>query len=158
MSRPIKYHERYCEIARKLSEKGFMLKDVAEVLDCHESTLKRWQEKYPDFADAIAAGLDALDVDAVERAHFKRAIGYEIDCEEIETVETPDGQITEKKVKRSKQHVPGNVTAQKNILFNLKRSKYAQKIAEDNNIVPDINFIFRTDEKDNKSSKKSEQT
>ena len=152
----IKYHDRFCDVARNLIARGMMLDEIAEVLGCHRGTVSRWQGKYPEFARAVAEGFDMLDIDAVERAHFKRAVGYDLPVEEIEEVTSPDGSvITERRVKRTVNHVPGNVAAQKNILFNLRRNKYAQKVIEENNIVPDINFIFHTPEKKTTNDQKA---
>ena len=101
-------------------------------------TFYEWQEKFPQFAQAIKKGKAPVDFE-VENALLKRALGYDIeeiitDIEEIPIkVKGKDGEAetgikTKKHIRKVKRHVPADVTAQIFWLKNRRPGRWRDKI------------------------------
>lgn len=104
------------------------------------STLYEYKNRFPEIDEAIKKGKAPVDI-AVEDALLKRALGYEYEevIEEVTqvpvTVKGKDGTITietktEKHVRRTKKHVPADVTAQIYWLKNRRRGKWCDRPPE----------------------------
>jgi len=74
--RPTSYTPEHAETARLFYEIGATDEQVARMLRIHLSTLYRWRERYPDFAEAALVGKDDADA-RVQAAMYRRAIGYD---------------------------------------------------------------------------------
>ena len=83
-----------------------------------------WFRNYPEFADAFKFAASAFD-ERVERALVERAIGYEVDSEEIRVV---DGKVLHIPVRRQ---FPPDVGAATLYLTNRMPHKY-KRMVEDN--------------------------
>ena len=106
--RPTRYDpERHPFLAACLARDGLTSPEIAERLGIHWATLKRWQQRYPEFCAALKESKAESD-GKVEMSLYKRALGYEIT--ETEEVRDKRGQVTRKKT-TVKQVLP-DVTAQ----------------------------------------------
>lgn len=65
------------ERVRRLAEEGYTLAEIAAELDTDEKTLRKWQKKHPELAEAIALGREGADFEVV-RALYKKATGYNV--------------------------------------------------------------------------------
>ncbi|MEK3995935.1 helix-turn-helix domain-containing protein [Psychrobacillus sp. FSL K6-2365] len=59
----------------KWAEEGLINKQLASKIGINVATLYEWQDRFPDFADAIKKGKKVID-DQVENSLLKRALGY----------------------------------------------------------------------------------
>lgn len=58
VGRPSVYDSEVCERAKELMKQGASLIEVAYHLHIARSTLHEWRNTYPEFSDAIKAGID----------------------------------------------------------------------------------------------------
>lgn len=90
---------------------------LAEKMGISIDTLRRWRSMYPPINEAMnAAEEDA--VRTVEEALYKRALGYEVDYEEV--IEGPSGTT----VKTGAKHIPGEVQAMTFFLKNRAQDRW----------------------------------
>lgn len=83
MARPTRYDAKiHCEIVKSLAARGYTDKEMATILNISEKTFYLWQEKYPEFLQAIKEGKEKPN-HQVERALFERATGYEHEAVKI---------------------------------------------------------------------------
>jgi hypothetical protein len=102
---PSKYRPSYAAQAEKLCRLGATTPELGDFFGVCERTIERWAAKYEPFCRAIRVGKSAAD-DRVERALFKRAVGYSF--ETVKIFGTQNGKtITEPYI----QHVPPDVKA-----------------------------------------------
>jgi hypothetical protein len=76
------YRRAYCRIVKVLCERGATDREIAEVIGVALPTLYEWRNRHKEFSLAWAAGKEAAD-QRVERALFKRALGYEEEAVKI---------------------------------------------------------------------------
>jgi hypothetical protein len=95
-----------------LAISGKINKEIAAGLRISTKTLHAWCKKYPDFLSAIKGGKEVADA-KVEKALYKRAIGYKVPEKKI--IQMPDGTVRKEVVE--KEIVP-DVIAQKFWLTN----------------------------------------
>ena len=89
-------------------------------------TYYEWQERFPQFAQAIKKGKAPVDIQ-VENALLKRAMGY--DYEEVITEIEEIGEGRQKKqVRKVKKHMAPDVTAQIFWLKNRRPGRWRDKI------------------------------
>jgi len=74
---PTKYKAEYAAVARKVTEIGGTLNELAEALSVSVATVKNWGQKYPDFLASIKEGRELQDA-WVEKALLSRAKGMKI--------------------------------------------------------------------------------
>ena len=118
MGRPKKYNPGMIERVRVLAESGMTNYQMAHELGCSLSSFQDWQNKYPDFLEAIKIGKEIADA-RVERALYELATGYEYDAQKPMTIGTGKG-YSEVQVVEYREKVPPNPTA---IIFWLKNRK-----------------------------------
>lgn len=105
-----------------------------------ERTFTEWKSRFEAIRAALKKGKAPVDFQ-VENALLKRALGYEYEevVEEVTqvpiTVKGKDGTITietktEKHVRRTKKHIPADVTAQIYWLKNRRRGKWCDRPPE----------------------------
>jgi hypothetical protein len=117
MARPTKYKPEFVEQARELCEQGATDREVAHALGFSETSLYEYQNKYPEFAQALKVSKAVAD-DRVERSLYRRAVGYSFDAVKIvknkgeEAVHIP-----------YVEHVPPDTTA---MIFWLKNRRKEQ--------------------------------
>tara|TARA_B100001063_G_C16779142_1_gene569387 strand:- start:13351 stop:13866 length:516 start_codon:yes stop_codon:yes gene_type:complete len=104
--RPTKYKKEYAEQAKKLCEKGFTDKDLADFFDVTEQTINNWKGDHPLFFESIKSAKKYSD-DLVVQSLYNRAIGYTLTEEREEKSDTSGT----KSVKVNKQ-IAGDTTAQ----------------------------------------------
>lgn len=108
---------------------------IAQKIGISLSTYYEWQNKYPEFSEAIKKGKAPVDVQ-VENALLKRALGYDYEeviteVEEIPAGKGPDGQqiIRQKKhIRKVTRHVPPEVAAQIFWLKNRRPGRWRDKV------------------------------
>ena len=89
-------------------------------------TFYEWQEKFPQFAQAIKKGKAPVDIQ-VENALLKRALGYDYEEAITEIEEMGEGR-QKKQVRKVKKHMPPDVTAQIFWLKNRRPGRWRDKI------------------------------
>ncbi|MER2079368.1 helix-turn-helix domain-containing protein [Psychrobacillus psychrotolerans] len=65
---------------REWAEEGLINKQLAQKIGINVATLYEWQERFPEFADAIKKGKKVID-EQVESSLLKRAMGYKYEEE-----------------------------------------------------------------------------
>ena len=91
-------------MAKKLLAAGCTVADLAERFNVTIATVRRWQVKHDDFLAACMLGRGRRSRD-VERALFKRAIGYD---RYVEKSIKHEGELVRM---QCKEHVPPDVQA-----------------------------------------------
>lgn len=56
--RPSEYDPAYCDLVLELGKDGKSRAQIAAALDCSRQTLANWEEKHPDFMDAMTRARD----------------------------------------------------------------------------------------------------
>ena len=93
-----KYTDDFPLLAQDYARQGMIDKEIAAKLGISERTYYDYQEKYPQFLQAIKKGKAPVDVE-IENVLLKRARGYEY--EEV-TVEYKSGKSEANKSNKSK--------------------------------------------------------
>lgn len=65
---------------KEWAEEGLINKQIANKMRINNATLYEWQDRFPEFADAIKKGKNVID-EQVESSLLKRAIGYQYEEE-----------------------------------------------------------------------------
>ena len=86
------YDSRFVEIARTLTERGAIDRDLARAFGVHVQTIRDWKHAYPDFAAATKLSREQM-LRATEASLFKRATGYSFESERV-FCSPKDGTIT----------------------------------------------------------------
>jgi len=94
-----RYSPALLAAARTLAERGALDRDLAVAFGVSFQTIRGWKQRHPDFAAACRLPPDAA-AEAVERALFRKATGYD---REAERVVLKDGQLVRTTVT---EHVP----------------------------------------------------
>jgi hypothetical protein len=100
------------------------------------STIKRWRDEYPSFADAFDRGRDRADAN-VAAALYQRAIGYSHPAEKIHI--TKDGEVIRVE---TTQHYPPDPTALSFYLSNRQREHWRR----DPDRAVDLNVNFNLEQ------------
>lgn len=72
--------EEALEQVKEYAQQGLINKEIANKMGVNTATLYEWQNRFPDFADAIKKGKKVID-EQVENSLLKRAIGYQYEEE-----------------------------------------------------------------------------
>jgi hypothetical protein len=98
--------------------KTLTLQQVAKKLGIATSTLCKYKNEYPELAEALTAGRDAL-VEELRASIKKRALGY--DWQEVtqEKALNEDGELVVVKEKTVTKHVPADLGSAHLLLKNL---------------------------------------
>jgi len=136
--RPLKYHDNFPEIARRLLSYGFTDKQVYETLGVTEQCGIQWRKKYPEFQKVFEEHHENIILQ-VENSLFKKALGYEYDEKYYEPIyDKKTGKNTHKmKLSRViKKHVPPSDSAIQFALSNIYSEKYQDRknISINNNV------------------------
>ena len=117
---------------------GLNDEQIAFKIGIGKTTYYEWQNRFPEFAEAIKKGKAPVDIE-VENALLKRALGYDAEETITEVEEIPvkvkgeDGQAstitrTKKHVRKVIRHIPPDVTAQIFWLKNRRPGRWRDKI------------------------------
>lgn len=99
---------------------------IALKMGISTSTFCDWQNKFPEFSEAVKKGKAPVDVQ-VENALLKRALGY--DYEEVITEVEEIGEGRQKKhIRKVTRHVPPEVAAQIFWLKNRRPGRWRDKV------------------------------
>jgi transcriptional regulator with XRE-family HTH domain len=87
------YDQKYDEMARKLTQRGYTDQELADHFDVHVSTLNRWKHEHASFRESIRNGKAIADAEVVESL-YQRAVGYShpethVSCFQGEIILTP---------------------------------------------------------------------
>lgn len=127
-----KYNDVKDELLQLVRD-GATFKDACQAVGVSESQLYRWKNEKEDFAQDLKKAQRehrAKIVPELERALYKRALGYEVEEKKVETF--PDGN---ERVTITKKHISPDVGALVFALCNLApgdwRNKVEQKVEGD---------------------------
>ena len=104
---------------------GLNDKQIASNIGVSQTTYYDWIKRFPEFSKAIKKGKRPVDFE-VENALLKRALGYEY-TEVQETARMVGDKLIEKKVTRTKKHVPADTAAAIFWLRNRKTEQWKQR-------------------------------
>ena len=122
------------------AKEGLTNADIAKKLDIAMSTFCEYQNKYPEFKEALKKGKEIVDYE-VENALLKRALGYSFEEKTYETVYVEEiGSFVEKLTKKVIKEVTPDTTAQIFWLKNRKPELWADKHQIENTKEPVINI------------------
>ena len=116
LGRPTEYDPDFCVEVAELCQNGATDEEVADYLGVSARTVYRWQNKYPEFCQALKAGKEVAD-ERVVRSLYHRATGYTFDAVKILVVDKEVQQVP------YKEHVPPDTTA---AIFWLKNRRPAE--------------------------------
>ena len=120
--RPTEYKPKFVQMAKRAAEAGFTDMEIAELLGVSEQTLNTYKRLYKDFSFALRAGKDGPD-ERVERSMFMRAVGFEIDTEEL----FYDKDTKEVLHEKTRKYYPPDVTAGYRWLENRRADRWRSK-------------------------------
>ena len=75
------YWRKYASVAKAMCALGATCADLAKAFEVDEFTIKHWQLKYKEFAEACQLGAEFAD-QRVEQALNQQAVGYERKAQE----------------------------------------------------------------------------
>jgi hypothetical protein len=122
---PTKYQAVFADHAFKYALLGATDAEMAEFFGVTLSTFYLWQQKHPQFSDAVKRGKTPSDADVANSLHTK-AIGYERVVQKPVVVKDSDGSTSVQVVDTIEQ-VPGDTAAQIFWLKNRQRGKWRDK-------------------------------
>lgn len=105
---------------------GLTDEQIAKNIGIAVRTYYEWQERFPQFRQAIKKGKAPVDIE-VENALLKRALGYEYEETITEIEEVAEGR-QKKHIRRIRKHMPPDVGAIVFWLKNRKPGKWRDKI------------------------------
>jgi hypothetical protein len=108
-------------MVRKLASRGATTAEIADVFQVCTRTIRRWCAQHPEFAEAFRLGAIEEFCPWVERSPAERAIGYEVDTEELKVV---NGKVMHVLVRK---HFPPDVGAAALFLRNVASAKWANR-------------------------------
>ena len=127
-----KYRDDFPARAEAYAKQGLIDKEIAQKLGVSEKTYYDYQNKYPQFLQALKRGKEPIDQE-VEQCLLKRARGFEYEETHIEYKELPGPGVTAKptSVKKIKKLIIGDVTAQIFWLKNRMPERWKDKQAHE---------------------------
>lgn len=105
---------------------GLTDEQIAANIGIGVSTYYEWQNRHPEFREAIKKGKAPVDIQ-VENALLKRALGYDYEETVTEIEQVAEGR-EKKHVRRIKKHMPPDVGAIVFWLKNRKPSRWKDKV------------------------------
>lgn len=113
------YKPAYVEMVRNMCRLGMIDIEIADVLGVTERTINRWKHAHPEFEKALRIGKNAANR-RVERALYKRAVGFEFDSEKV-FLHAKTGQPVRVP---TREYVAPDVHAQMNWLHNRVKKRW----------------------------------
>ncbi len=122
-----KYKKEFVKLAFKFSLLGATLEQLGSFFDVNIGTISTWQNKYPDFGQAIRDGREVADAE-VAHSMYKRALGVKVKEQKAHVVE---GDIVITELERE---IPAEVNAGKYWLTNRNKEKWGSTADVDVNV------------------------
>ena len=121
-----KYVKGREEAVKAAAKNGATNEDLAKLLGCGLTTVKKIKKNYPEFARLVKDGKEVAD-NLVENALFKRATGYDYEetTTEVRLDKNGTGQTTY--VRKVKKHVPPETAAALAWLFNRRPKEWSNR-------------------------------
>lgn len=125
-----KYVKGREEAVKAAAKNGATNEDLAKLLGCGLTTVKKIKKNYPEFARLVKDGKEVAD-NLVENALFKRATGYDYEetTTEVRLDKNGTGQTTY--VRKVKKHVPPETAAALAWLFNRRPQEWSNRSYKD---------------------------
>lgn len=114
------------EAIKAAAKKGATNENLATLLGCGLTTIKKLKKDYPVFTDLLKTGREIAD-NLVENALFKRATGYDYEEVVTEVRLNHDGTGQTTFVKKTRKHVPPETAAALAWLFNRRPKDWTNK-------------------------------
>ena len=111
------YRRQYASIAKAMSALGATCADLAKAFEVDEFTIKHWQLKHKDFAEACQPDAESSD-QLVEQALKQRALGYD---RKNQKVVTRNGKTI---IVEYVEHIPASVPAEQFWLVNRQSDRW----------------------------------
>ena len=122
----LKYNEDFKKEAIKLAEKGYLDKEICEVLGININTFYKWKQRYPEFSEGLMKAKYKIN-SKIEAQAFKRAMGYMITEEKTIYGVNEDGEEEVIRIEKHKKHIPGDTKILQTLLKNRMPDKYREK-------------------------------
>lgn len=145
-----KYRADFPERAEALAKKKLLDSGIAKSLGISLSTYYLYQEKHPEFMEAIKRGKAPVDQD-VEDAFIRRALGY--DVEEVTTeqefvgglgeagdLDAKNRRMVQVKIRKTKKHIAPDVVAGIFFLKNRRPDKWRDKREAEITLTPKMSL------------------
>jgi len=111
---PSKYDPKYCAIVKQLASKGFIDKEICDILLITEPTFIKWKKDYPELFKAHADGKKE-PMERLENALFNRGMGMTIEEKiyEPKMIKGKNGKPVKSKyrmelIRKTKKELPPN--------------------------------------------------
>jgi len=98
---------------RNWAEEGLINKQIANNMGINVATLYEWQDRFPEFADALRKGKKVIDVQ-VENSLLKRALGYQYEEDVYEADANGDFVVVKRVVKTEAPNTAAQIFWMKN--------------------------------------------
>ncbi len=127
-----KYNVDFPRMAKVACEElGLTDVGLAKLFNVSKASITAWKRRYPEFKVAIKEGKDIFDVEVVEAALLKRALGYTYN-EVIKELDLDQNKLVNKK--KIRRHVAPDVKAQIFWLRNRNRERWPDTKKLDSNV------------------------
>lgn len=120
-----KYKEEYNEQVEKICKLGSTDAQIANFFNVTETTINNWKIDFPIFFESIKKGKDHFDLNNVENALLKSAMGFDYD--EVSETDSSGENGSFSSTKTTNKKVVGNVTAQIFWLKNRQPARWKDK-------------------------------
>lgn len=129
--RPSSYRVAFVSVARHVAALGGLDHQLADALGISVQTVRKWKQKYPDFAAACEVS-DEEKLEAVKRSLYHRAIGYS--HMGVKILSTPGGIAQVPFV----EHFAPDVAAIKYFLGNKSKGEFVERVEAENSGVVSV--------------------
>jgi len=116
------YKPEFVELVEKRASEGYLNFEIAKSLGVSPAGFSKYLKVYPELKEALDRGRQ-IPTAKIERALYKRALGYE--AEDVEAYIDSDNRLI--KARKLKRHIPGDVGAMTFWLKNKKPKVWADK-------------------------------
>ena len=112
VGRKSKYNpETTPELAEKYASEGYADIQIAEMLGIKKTVFYEWQNKYPEFAEALKRGKIPANTE-LKRAMLKTAMGYTVEEEETTAILDKNKQVKSYRTTKRRRYISPNPTMQ----------------------------------------------
>lgn len=105
------------------AREGLIEEEMCKRLGVGVSTFNVYKNDHPELVEVLKEGKEFADY-LVEDALYRRAKGYDLDDIRVEEIRNLEGELVSRKVIKRKTHIPPEVRAIEDWLFNRQRGKW----------------------------------